>query len=997
MQRRNFRFLGLALLGAAVLGTAACEGDEIVPVVPPLTLGVSPQTLTMNVGDRQQISANVTGGATNAPRGVTFTSSNAQVATVDQNGLVTAVRAGTASITVTTQAQENGRPLSATVSVIVNQPGGGQQVTGISINPSAVSITAGDTAARHILVAQVQGTNLTNRGVDFRIPANDPRIRIVSEDQTNGTATIALTAGATAGSTTVTAVSLQDTTVRVNAIVTVQAGTPVGGNGKINIGAIISQATGQPVDVDSVFGTLNITMNVTPGTADSMRLFMVRVGATGADTLGTRLPCTRTFPEGQSPNPQDLTCAINTAQIDTATFAPLFRNGAFRLVARLYDANQVFTSGSSETLNLRNVNVLGLSVTTVGVSDSDGRAIGSNGLLWHEGNVVVTVRPVIFVPGDSAINAPEVCIGDDEDDIYDDDFFGIPEIEIACRQTAAGTTANTFTVTFPKASTPSSNGVAGVTAPRLVAFVRGATTVTGREFPGGMSNVIRLDNEAPVFETLALPSSGWINGSYQFSSTFGGSIDDGTNDCASEDCGANTNTVTFQAGTAADALSPVTNGGELAETATNNALIVQVTIRDVLGNTRTGYVGASGFVTSAASARRFGVDKTAPIISFTDASVGAGSRDNTAPAGIFQVTYADTGAVAASGFGPNPVMTTVIRQAPNVSGVAACARGDEQVNSGSDSDTVCEPVGDEGTEPVTGALAADANGYFTYSAYVVDQAGNVSPTLTRTSLLDTQAPSVGGIATPATVTGGQAVTFSTAATDNLDLNEAQPFLGYGAGAVTLQFPGTVLGTYGPDAFTTSATPSVTINQFVRSIENTFGGAVLLADSVGIRVTDQAFNAATANGSIRGAVGPTVPGTFQSRDTTFLSYTARLAPNAPATICNGTTQSGVAGQPCPTNPTSTTVQAVLTGRTGTFASPFQRVEFYRTDPATGRLVFIGTGSISVTDTGAERTITYTGSFNGQGLDAGSYNVYALGVDAQGRALLSNAVAVTVAED
>ena len=41
--------------------------------------------------------------------------------------------------------------------------------------------------------------------------------------------------------------------------------------------------------------------------------------------------------------------------------------------------------------------------------------------------------------------------------------------------------------------------------------------------------------------------------------------------------------------------------------------------------------------------------------------------------------------------------------------------------------------------------------------------------MTRKVVVDLQAPIVGGIAVPATVTGGAAASFATSATDNLDL------------------------------------------------------------------------------------------------------------------------------------------------------------------------------------------------------------------------------------
>jgi len=61
---------------------------------------VTPETLTLTPTDKQQLSVEVT--PTNASNQyVTYTTSNASVATVSPNGLVTAIAAGTATVTVT--------------------------------------------------------------------------------------------------------------------------------------------------------------------------------------------------------------------------------------------------------------------------------------------------------------------------------------------------------------------------------------------------------------------------------------------------------------------------------------------------------------------------------------------------------------------------------------------------------------------------------------------------------------------------------------------------------------------------------------------------------------------------------------------------------------------------------------------------------------------------------------------------------------------------------
>lgn len=78
---------------------------------------LSQKTATGNVGATKQITATIE-PANADDKTVTWTSSNDSVATVDENGLITFVAEGTATITATTS---NG--LTATVTVTVNPAG----------------------------------------------------------------------------------------------------------------------------------------------------------------------------------------------------------------------------------------------------------------------------------------------------------------------------------------------------------------------------------------------------------------------------------------------------------------------------------------------------------------------------------------------------------------------------------------------------------------------------------------------------------------------------------------------------------------------------------------------------------------------------------------------------------------------------------------------------------------------------------------------------------
>ena len=97
--------------------TASCQVTVIDPAIKVKSLKVTPTTLTLDVGKSSSLKASVT--PTNATnKKLTWSSSNTSIATVDQNGKVTAKKAGTTTITVKTN---DGSNKSASVKVSVKK------------------------------------------------------------------------------------------------------------------------------------------------------------------------------------------------------------------------------------------------------------------------------------------------------------------------------------------------------------------------------------------------------------------------------------------------------------------------------------------------------------------------------------------------------------------------------------------------------------------------------------------------------------------------------------------------------------------------------------------------------------------------------------------------------------------------------------------------------------------------------------------------------------
>jgi uncharacterized protein YjdB len=115
---------------------------------------LAPTAVSISSGGSAQLTATVV-PATATNKTVAWSSSNNLVATVSATGLVTAVGAGTATITVTTQDGNFTATCAVTVTIIP------VSVTGVSVTPATSSITVGGTAQLTATVAPATATNKT--------------------------------------------------------------------------------------------------------------------------------------------------------------------------------------------------------------------------------------------------------------------------------------------------------------------------------------------------------------------------------------------------------------------------------------------------------------------------------------------------------------------------------------------------------------------------------------------------------------------------------------------------------------------------------------------------------------------------------------------------------------------------------------------------------------------------------------------------------------------
>ncbi len=157
------------VLGVAALSVNSCKKPE--PSEIPVTdITVSSATLTVKEGESATISFTVSPSDASKD-GITFTSSDTSVVTVDKNGVVTAVGPGTATITITSK---DGK-VTATITVTVEAKT--VAVTGISLDKTSITIGVGETQA---LVANIEPSNATNKKVNWT--SNDSAIASVDDE-----------------------------------------------------------------------------------------------------------------------------------------------------------------------------------------------------------------------------------------------------------------------------------------------------------------------------------------------------------------------------------------------------------------------------------------------------------------------------------------------------------------------------------------------------------------------------------------------------------------------------------------------------------------------------------------------------------------------------------------------------------------------------------------------------------------------------------------------
>lgn len=178
------------------------EADVVVDDVQVSSVEVTPSQATTTLGGTVRMSAITRDGDGNelTDRIVSWSSSNASVASVDEQGLVFGEGDGTATITATSEGQSG----TATVEVVADDPAG---VASVEIVPSAATVEVGSDIQLSVIIRDGDGNELTDREASW----SSSNTSVATVDGTGlvsgratGTATITATSEGQSGRASVT-------------------------------------------------------------------------------------------------------------------------------------------------------------------------------------------------------------------------------------------------------------------------------------------------------------------------------------------------------------------------------------------------------------------------------------------------------------------------------------------------------------------------------------------------------------------------------------------------------------------------------------------------------------------------------------------------------------------------------------------------------------------------------------------------------------------------
>lgn len=867
--------------------------------------------------------------------------------------------------------------------VEIIQPVDNGGVTAITVTPASATIAAGSTL--QLATSVVAGGN-TAKTVTWTTSSST----VATVDAT-GKVT-----GVGAGTATIIATSTADATKAAAAVITVTGGPTQNTPNTVAISTITQGGTLFPANLANVAGQVDVTLFVS-GPGGTLNLIQNCTANGATSTTGDVIVAQQIIAGSQNQSP--VTLSYNTAATGTVTngiavvnpqsSTPIALNGNCVLKAQLGTA--VATNITPFTLNNANVFRATTTFTKTTTAGTQNAISAANGLRYDQGDLTVAVTPVVYTtvtPGGAAQTPALASVS-----YAGRTFTNVPF------------TAGRFSVTFPSTGTTAQN-IYQYTSPAAGdnVIITGYSDVVGQTITIGNATPViglRSDNQSPTVNAGALAQvlnltgapRNYINAAYAFAA----------NNTAQTDAAfANSqNTVRFYVGavpagavypTAQSAnfaaaacsttgLTLVAAGADIAQTVApfTPGYFVRVIENDPLGNVVCQDFGP------------FGVDKQNP----NALTVTGGPANNTVIVAGSTNSFFSVDSV--SGFTPNAELRTTVVRNFTTNAAASCVIG-------AFANSVCGPVATGFNVDITNG--STTQGYYVLNTVAQDQAGNVSPTMTRVYLLDSTIPTVGGISIPQTLAGGSSVTFTSQANDNVDLQASNFDITYSAasGGYSLFYTG---DNYGPNYDATRVTTAplnATVPFFIKQLQNTAGGApVPFAAGVGAdsgraqTVTVRAIDAANLISANSFAAIPAINISNSAGFTAGTQFSTFNVTNGATNLANGTGTG--------TRTATLTAQAVLNSATAQQANlPFTQVCFFYQQTAAGNAAdptiptgdLVSLGCVNSPDIADVANVSRTWTYRLSNFDpaaalgtAGTVNIYAVGVNAAGVGVITGA--------
>ncbi len=840
-----------------------------------------------------------------------------------------------------------------------NQPTG---VTGIAVTPPAATISSGQTIQLAVAVTTADGN--TAKTVTW----STSNAAVATVDQTGK-----VTGGSTAGTASIIATATADATKAAGAAITVTATTPPQAGG-IAISSVTAGNTLTPVNLAAVAGQVDVTLFVS-GPSGAVRLISnCAAGATpGVDVVVAQ----QTFAGSQNQTPIVLsyntaatgTVAAGIATVDNNAATPISLNGNCLLKAQLVPTSGTTVTAANITpFTLTNTNFFRSTVsytkTTPAAFSAVGNAISaSTGLRYDQGDVVVSVSPVVYTTavGATAAQIPALLS-------VTFSANGVQAGAAAAPKTITGIlpTAGKFAATFPSTGATAANineytttGAAGdnVTITGFIDAVGQPITIGFATANAVCSNAlncvvtpIRVDNGSPATGALAqalnlfTTARNYINAPYSFSAN-----NTPTTDVAFAPAQLTTSFYVGQltaAGTGG--VAPALNAMSVTETSAScstTGLTKVSTGADVAAATGLGQTPApyapSYFVrvietdpVGNASCQDFGItngisgfglDAQAP----SSFAVTGGSNGSAANNALITTGAANTyNAVdSISGFNPGGELRAKVRRNWINNSTASCVLS--ALSSGA-----C-PLTAQSFSGFSIDAGSGTQAYYVVDAVAQDQAGNQSANNQRIYLLDSSIPVIGGVSIPQTLAGGASVTFLSSVTDNVDLSTSNFSVLYSAASTnaSLYYQADFYGPTFDSTRVTSAPLNANVPFFIKQLQGETAGGAPNAFAAGIgadsgRAASVTVRAIDAANLLSTPVAAAIPSINISNSSGFTTQFATfLETNAAVTLSNGN------GTGTPS--VALTAQAVFNGATAQQQNlPFTQVCFFFQQTAAG---------------------------------------------------------------